>query len=75
MLEYGEDFSFHTYSLTFPYIEAKFKGNLLYIVAQEEHKKGIGGYMGVFDIHSKKMLYQFDLPEEQVKVQGFVVVE
>ncbi|MCW0121296.1 MULTISPECIES: hypothetical protein [Bacillus] len=75
LLEYGEDFSIHTYSLTFPYMEAKFKGNLLYIVAQEEHKKGIGGYVGVFDIHSKKMLYQFDLPEEQVKVQDFVVVD
>ncbi len=31
--------------------------------------------MGVFDIHSKEMLYQFDLPEEQVKVQDFVVVD
>ncbi|MDF4200328.1 hypothetical protein ABES74_20105 [Bacillus subtilis] len=75
LLEYGKEFSFHTYSLNFPYMEAKFKGNLLYIVAQEEHKKGIGGYVGVFDIHSKKMLYQFDLPEEQVKVQDFVVVD
>ncbi|APH67598.1 hypothetical protein [Bacillus sp. LR_5] len=75
LLEYGKEFSFHTYSLNFPYMKAKFKGNLLYIVAQEEHKKGIGGYVGVFDIHSKEMLYQFDLPEEQVKVQGFVVVD
>lgn len=31
--------------------------------------------MGVFDIQSKKMLYQFDLPEEQVKVQDFVVID
>ncbi|MCY8700505.1 hypothetical protein MOD68_14395 [Bacillus spizizenii] len=75
LLEYGEDFSFHTYDLKFPYMEAKFKGNQLYIVAQEEHKKGIGGYVGVFDIRSKKKLYQFDLPEEQVKVQDFVVVD
>ncbi|AWM19948.1 hypothetical protein [Bacillus subtilis] len=75
LLEYGEDFSFHTYSLTFPYMEAKFKGNQLYILTQEEHKKGIGGYVGVFDIHSKKMLYQFDLPEEHAKVQDFVVVD
>ncbi|QNK37475.1 hypothetical protein [Bacillus subtilis] len=75
LLEYGKEFAFHTYNLNFPYMEAKFKGNLLYIVAQEEHKKGIGGYVGVFDIHSKKMLYQFDLPEEQVKVQDFVVVD
>ncbi|MGG4420589.1 hypothetical protein QNK06_03690 [Bacillus subtilis] len=75
LLEYGKEFSFHTYSLNFPYMEAKFKGNLLYIVAQEEHKKGIGGYVGVFDIHSKEMLYQFDLPEEQVKVQDFVVID
>ncbi|AMR48105.1 hypothetical protein ACTHP5_16790 [Bacillus subtilis] len=75
LLKYGKEFSFHTYSLNFPYMEAEFKANLLYIVAQEEHKKGIGGYVGVFDIHSKKMLYQFDLPEEQVKVQDFVVVD
>ncbi|MEC2136533.1 hypothetical protein P9F07_15655 [Bacillus subtilis] len=75
LLEYGKDFSFHTYDLKFPYMEGKFKGSQLYVVAQEEHKKGIGGYVGVFDIHSKKMLYQFDLPEEQVKVQDFVVVE
>lgn len=75
LLEYGKEFSFHTYSLKFPYMEAKFKGNLLYIVAQEEHKKGIGGYVGGFDIHCKKMLYQFDLPEEQVKVQDFVMVD
>ncbi|WP_336183994.1 hypothetical protein [Bacillus sp. 205(2023)] len=74
LLEYGKDFSFHTYDLTFPYMEGKFKGNQLYVVAQEEHKKGIGGYVGVFDIRSKKKLYQFDLPEEQVKVQDFVVV-
>lgn len=74
LLEYGKDFSFHTYDLKFPYMEGKFKGSQLYVVAQEEHKKGIGGYVGVFDIHSKKMLYQFDLPEEQVKVQDFVVV-
>lgn len=74
LLEYGNDFSFRTYGLKFPYMDAKFKGNQLYVVAQEEHKKGIGGYVGVFDIHSKKMLYQFDLPEEQVKVQDFVVV-
>lgn len=47
----------------------------MYIVAQEEHKKGIGGYVGGFDIHSKEMLYQFDLPEEQVKVQDFVEVD
>ncbi|MDY7433573.1 hypothetical protein UJ203_17970 [Bacillus sp. V26] len=70
----GKDFSFHTYDLKFPYMEGKFKGNQLYVVAQEEHKKGIGGYVGVFDIRSKKKLYQFDLPEEQVKVQDFVVV-
>ncbi|WP_121642085.1 hypothetical protein [Bacillus vallismortis] len=75
LLEYEKDFSFRTYGLTFPYMEAKFKGDQLYIVAQEEHKKGIGGYVGVFDIHSKETLYQFDLPEEQVKVQGFVVVD
>lgn len=75
LLEYGKDFSFHTYGLKFPYMDAKFKGDQLYIVAQEEHKKGIGGYVGVFDIQSKKMLYQFDLPEEQVKVQDFVVVD
>ncbi|MFT4401921.1 hypothetical protein ACMX2I_18290 [Bacillus sp. SW14] len=75
LLEYGKDFSFHAYDLKFPYMEAKFKGDQLYIVAQEEHKKGIGGYVGVFDIHSKEMLYQFDLPEEQVKVQDFVVVD
>ncbi|MCY8545322.1 hypothetical protein [Bacillus vallismortis] len=75
LLEYGKDFSFHTYDLNFPYMEAKFKGDQLYIVAQEEHKKGIGGYVGVFDIHSKETLYQFDLPEEQVKVQDFVVVD
>ncbi|MER0468819.1 hypothetical protein ABR330_19545 [Bacillus cabrialesii subsp. cabrialesii] len=75
LLEYGEDFSFRTYGLKFPYMEAKFKGNQLYIVAQEEHKKGIGGYVGVFDIHSKEKLYQFNLPEEQVKVQDFVVVD
>ncbi|MED4648450.1 hypothetical protein P9293_13755 [Bacillus inaquosorum] len=75
LLEYGKDFSFHTYGLKFPYMEAKFKGNQLYIVAQEEHKKGIGGYVGVFDIRSKKKLYQFDLPEEQVKVQDFVVID
>ncbi|MDU0156178.1 hypothetical protein [Bacillus cabrialesii] len=75
LLEYGKDFSFQTYGLKFPYMEAKFKGNQLYIMAQEEHKKGIGGYMGVFDIRSKKKLYQFDLPEEQVKVQDFIVVE
>ncbi|USP96183.1 hypothetical protein ABZM97_03845 [Bacillus vallismortis] len=75
LLEYGKDFSFHAYDLKFPYMEAKFKGNQLYIVAQEEHKKGIGGYVGVFDIKSKKKLYQFDLPEEQVKVQDFVVVD
>ncbi|MCY8203740.1 hypothetical protein MOC09_08945 [Bacillus sp. N12A5] len=75
LLEYGKEFSFHSYNLNFPYMEAEFKGNLLYIVAQEEHKKGIGGYVGVFDIHSKKMLYQFDLPEERVKVQDFVVVD
>lgn len=56
-------------------MNAEFKGNQLYIVAQAEHKKGIGGYVGVFDIQSKKMLYQFDLPEEQVKVQDFVVVD
>ncbi|MBG9770188.1 hypothetical protein [Bacillus vallismortis] len=75
LLEYEKDFSFRTYGLTFPYMEAKFKGDQLYIVAQEEHKQGIGGYVGVFDIHSKETLYQFDLPEEQVKVQGFVVVD
>ncbi|PJZ00655.1 hypothetical protein CPT06_08795 [Bacillus vallismortis] len=75
LLEYGKDFSFHAYDLKFPYMEAKFKGDQLYIVAQEEHKKGIGGYVGVFDIHSKETLYQFDLPEEQVKVQDFVVVD
>ncbi|MCY7868779.1 hypothetical protein MOB43_05770 [Bacillus spizizenii] len=75
LLEYGKDFSFHTYDLKFPYMEGKFKGNQLYVVAQEEHKKGIGGYVGVFDIRSKKKLYQFDLPEEQVKVQDFVVVD
>ncbi|MCY9070303.1 hypothetical protein MOE65_07510 [Bacillus inaquosorum] len=75
LLEYGKDFSFHTYGLKFPYMDAKFKGNQLYIVAQEEHKKGIGGYVGVFDIRSKKKLYQFDLPEEQVKEQDFVVVD
>ncbi|MCI3985368.1 hypothetical protein MMJ63_10715 [Bacillus vallismortis] len=75
LLEYEKDFSFHAYDLKFPYMEAKFKGNQLYIVAQEEHKKGIGGYVGVFDIHSKETLYQFDLPEEQVKVQDFVVVD
>ncbi|MGG1244373.1 hypothetical protein ABE187_16180 [Bacillus cabrialesii] len=75
LLEYGKDFSFQTYGLKFPYMEGKFKGNQLYIMAQEEHKKGIGGYMGVFDIRSKKKLYQFDLPEEQVKVQDFIVVE
>lgn len=75
LLEYLKDFSFHTYSLNFPYMEAKFKGNQLYIVAQEEHKKGIGGYVGVFDIRSKKKLYQFDLPEEQMKVQDFVVID
>ncbi|MFH0348169.1 hypothetical protein ACHADS_16785 [Bacillus vallismortis] len=75
LLEYEKDFSYRTYGLTFPYMEAKFKGDQLYIVAQEEHKKGIGGYVGVFDIHSKETLYQFDLPEEQVKVQDFVVVD
>ncbi|WP_276736575.1 hypothetical protein [Bacillus sp. (in: firmicutes)] len=75
LLEYGKDFSFQTYGLKFPYMEAKFKGDQLYIVAQEERKKGIGGYVGVFDIHSKKKLYQFDLPEEQVKVQDFIVVD
>ncbi|MCY9363762.1 hypothetical protein MOF33_13205 [Bacillus spizizenii] len=75
LLEYGKDFSFRTYGLKFRYMDAKFDGNQLYIVAQEEHKKGIGGYVGVFDIHSKKMLYQFDLPEEQVKVQDFVVID
>ncbi|MEC1688547.1 hypothetical protein [Bacillus mojavensis] len=75
LLEYGKDFSFRTYGLKFPYMDAKFKGSQLYVVAQEEHKKGIGGYVGVFDIHSKKMLYQFDLPEEQVKVQDIVVVD
>ncbi|KJJ40317.1 hypothetical protein UM89_20525 [Bacillus subtilis] len=75
LLEYGKDFSFQTYGLKIPYMEAKFKGNQLYIMAQEEHKKGIGGYVGVFDIRSKEMLYQFDLPEEQVKVQDFIVVE
>ncbi|MEI1420421.1 hypothetical protein EFK13_03945 [Bacillus cabrialesii] len=75
LLEYGKDFSFQTYGLKFPYMEAKFKGNQLYIVAQEEHKKGIGGYVGVFDIHSKEKLYHFNLPEEQVKVQDFVVVD
>ncbi|MDO8224022.1 hypothetical protein [Bacillus cabrialesii] len=75
LLEYGKDFSFQTYGLKFPYMEGKFKGNQLYIMAQEEHKKGIGGYVGVFDIRSKKKLYQFDLPEEQVKVQDFIVVE
>ncbi len=75
LLEYEKDFSFRTYGLTFPYMEGKFKGDRLYIVAQEEHKKGIGGYVGVFDIHSKETLYQFDLPEEQVKVQDFVVID
>jgi hypothetical protein len=75
LLEYGKDFSFRTYGLKFPYMEGKFKGSQLYVVAQEEHKKGIGGYVGVFDIHTKKMLYQFDLPEELVKVQDFVVVD
>ncbi|MCY7920040.1 hypothetical protein [Bacillus vallismortis] len=75
LLEYEKDFSFRTYGLKFPYMEAKFKGDQLHIVAQKEHKKGIGGYVGVFDIHSKEMLFQFDLPEEQVKVQDFVVIE
>ncbi|MEC1738419.1 hypothetical protein P9D87_15860 [Bacillus mojavensis] len=75
LLEYGKDFSIRTYDLKFPYMDAKFKGSQLYVVAQEEHKKGIGGYVGVFDIHTKKLLYQFDLPEEQVKVQDFIVVD
>lgn len=43
LLEYGEEFSFHTYSLNFPYMEAKFKGNLLYIVAHKSIKRASAG--------------------------------
>lgn len=75
LLEINKDFSFEKFELKFPYMNAKFKDQKLYIVSQEENKKGIGGYMGIFDIRTKKKLNEFNLPEETTKVQDFVVLD
>ncbi|MEC0828859.1 hypothetical protein P8917_09920, partial [Bacillus atrophaeus] len=75
LLEINKDFSFEKFELKFPYMNAKFKEQKLYIVSQEENKKGIGGYMGIFDIRTKKKLNEFNLPEETTKVQDFVVLD
>ncbi|CUB44175.1 hypothetical protein BN2127_JRS8_02795 [Bacillus amyloliquefaciens] len=31
--------------------------------------------MGIFDIRTKKKLNEFDLPEEETKVQDFMVLD
>ncbi|AZJ44111.1 hypothetical protein [Bacillus velezensis] len=75
LLEYSKDFSFKKFDLKFPYMNAKFKDQKLYVISQEENKKGVGGYMGIFDIRTKKKLDEFDLPEEETKVQDFMVLD
>ncbi|WP_258729261.1 hypothetical protein [Bacillus atrophaeus] len=75
LLEINKDFSFEKFELKFPYMNAKFKDQKLYVIAQEENKKGIGGYMGIFDIRTKKKLNEFNLPEETTKVQDFMVLD
>ncbi|MBL4978732.1 hypothetical protein [Bacillus halotolerans] len=75
LLEYNKDFTFKKFDLKFPYMSAKFKDQKLYIISQEENKKGIGGYMGIFDIRTKKKLNEFNLPEEKTKVQDFLILD
>ncbi|MCM2988493.1 hypothetical protein M3580_04535 [Bacillus safensis] len=75
LLEYDKDFTFKKFNLKIPYMSAKFKDQKLYIISQEENKKGIGGYMGIFDILTKKKLNEFNLPEETTKVQDFLILE
>ncbi|GJJ26118.1 hypothetical protein BVN1_18820 [Bacillus velezensis] len=48
-------------------MNAKFKDQKLYVISQEENKKGIGGYMGIFDIRTKKKFNEFDLPKKKQK--------
>lgn len=43
LLEYGKDFSFHTYGLKFPYMDAKFKGNQLYLLPRKSIKRALAG--------------------------------
>ncbi|MDR4435312.1 hypothetical protein [Bacillus tequilensis] len=75
LLEINKDFSFEIYDLKFPYMNAQFKDQKLYVISQEENKKGIGGYMGIFDIRTKKKLKEFNLPEETTKVQDFLILD
>ncbi|MGO0713187.1 phage receptor protein (YeeG) [Bacillus subtilis subsp. subtilis] len=75
LLEINKDFSVEKFDLKFPYMNAKFKDQKLYVISQEENKKGIGGYMGIFDIRTKKKLKEFNLPEETTKVQDFLILD